>query len=225
MRIGALLGSGRTADVYAIDGDRVLRRYRDGTDAAGEAAVMGYLADRSYPVPAVDTAAAQRHALPPGDLVLRRLSGSTMLAALRAGTIAPASAGETLAGLLTRLHAIPARRSADPLHRVRHLDLHPDNVVLTPDGPMVIDWANTDEGPPGVDSALSALILAQAAVGTAEGPLARATLAALLRHLDPGVGEADLAHARAYRAANPTMTPAELRALERAVPLVRALLP
>jgi Ser/Thr protein kinase RdoA (MazF antagonist) len=159
---GELLGSGRMADVYALDERRVLRRYRDGTDASGEAAVMAHVAAYGYPVPAVFPApeGARR-----SDLVLRRLDGPTMVAAILAGELTAERAGEMLAGLLHTLHRIPARLSRDPAVRVLHLDLHPENVLLTPDGPMVIDWANADEGPPGFDWAVSALILAEVAVG------------------------------------------------------------
>lgn len=85
---GRLLGSGRTADVYALDGhddhdgldDRdglgdgpgggawVLRRYRDGYgDAQAEAAVMEYVRGHGYPVPRVRAADART------DLVMERL--------------------------------------------------------------------------------------------------------------------------------------------------------
>jgi hypothetical protein len=39
----APLGSGRTADVYALDERRVLRRYRTGGDVRAEAEVMRHL--------------------------------------------------------------------------------------------------------------------------------------------------------------------------------------
>jgi hypothetical protein len=38
--MGPLLASGRDADVFAIDAQRVLRRYRDGSEVTAEAAVM-----------------------------------------------------------------------------------------------------------------------------------------------------------------------------------------
>lgn len=152
-----LLGTGRTADVYALDENRVLRRYRTGLTAAGEAAVMTHLAAAGYPVPPAEPGPL------PTDLVMPRLQGPTMLAALLHGQMTARTAGETLAGLLEKLHALPARLAARPGDRILHLDLHPDNVLLTPDGPMVIDWTNSQEGPPGLDWAMSALILAQAA--------------------------------------------------------------
>src|ERR1700754_2816370 len=100
MVTGELLGSGRTADVYALDGGWVLRRYRDGLDASGEADVMAYLNGRGYPVPEVRPPVDGA----PGDLVMRRLTGPTMVEALLRGAMAPADAGAMLAGLLRRLH-------------------------------------------------------------------------------------------------------------------------
>ena len=44
-----------------------------------------------------------------------------------------------------------------------HFDLHPENVVLTAAGPVVVDWANATEGPPGLDTAMTAIILAEVA--------------------------------------------------------------
>ncbi len=40
-----------------------------------------------------------------------------------------------------------------------HLDLHPDNVVLTHDGPVVIDWTNSAIGLAGLDAANTWLTL------------------------------------------------------------------
>ncbi|UED83907.1 aminoglycoside phosphotransferase family protein [Streptomyces profundus] len=227
MGTGQLIGSGRSADVFAIDRDWVLRRYRNGDDATVEAEVMAYLAERGYPVPRVRAPeAAEAGVATAGDLVLRRLRGPSMLVALGRGTVGAEEAGATLGALLNTLHAIPARLSTDPAVRVLHLDLHPDNVMLTPAGPMVIDWCNSEEGPPGLDWAMSALILAQVAVGPmAEAAVARAVLPSLLRRIAPSVrwGNAEagcLAEARARRAADPAMSEAETGLLDDAVRLV-----
>lgn len=80
MEIGELLGAGRSADVYAIGGGLVLRRYRHPFDARREAEVMAYLAGRGYPVPEVRPG---DHG--PADLVMERLPGPTMLHAVLAG--------------------------------------------------------------------------------------------------------------------------------------------
>ncbi|MGS2618206.1 phosphotransferase [Micromonospora sp. LZ34] len=157
MTASLLLASGREADVYALDDGRVLRRYRDGGDVRDEAAVMAYLHRLGYPVPQV-------HRADGPDLVMRRLTGPTLAEAAVSGHTDVRSAGRLLADLLRRLHALPARRSTDPADRVLHLDLHPENVMLTPDGPVVIDWHSTAEGPPGLDLAVTALIVGE--VGT-----------------------------------------------------------
>lgn len=105
-----------------------------------------------------------------------------------------------------------------------HLDLHPENVILAPSSPMVIDWSNTEEGPPGLDWAMSALILAEVAVGDwAESGVARATLAGLLSDIPVSLrltADGHLAAARARRATNPTLSAAEVRRLGEAVDAV-----
>ncbi|MFF5402614.1 phosphotransferase [Streptomyces misionensis] len=213
---GRLLGSGRSADVYEIDADWVLRRDREGWgDAAAEGAVMTYVRRHGYPAPRVRPTGSRT------DLVLERLSGPTLLGALTRGRAEPAEAGALLARLLRRLHAVPGRDPRDPDARVLHLDLHPDNVMLTPDGPRVIDWSNAEDGHPGLDWGMSAVILAQVAV--APGALAvpaRAMLAALLADPSGLTGEG-LARALRRRADNPTMSAAETGLLEEAGRLVR----
>ncbi|MFF7566114.1 phosphotransferase [Streptomyces pseudovenezuelae] len=228
MQTGELLGSGRTADVFAIDDQWVLRRYRDGGDATAEAAVLTYLAERGYPVPRVRDPMGT---VPRTDLVMQRLHGPSMLRALLLGTITAEEAGSVLADLLHRLHSVPARTSAEPTHRTLHLDLHPDNVMLTAGGPMVIDWCNSEEGPPGLDWAMSSLILAQVAVDTtALAAPARAVLASLLTHLGPAVavrntGRGPLTEARKRRAADPSMSESETSLLDEATRLVLELTP
>ncbi|CAM5745546.1 hypothetical protein STAFG_7083 [Streptomyces afghaniensis 772] len=205
---GRLLGSGRRADVYALDEGWVLRREREGGgDAAGEGAVMQHVHAHGYPVPRVRPTGSRT------DLVMERLSGPTMLQACLAGTLDPTEAGSILARLLRRLHTVPALRSTDPAVRVLHLDLHPENVILTPDGPRVIDWSNTDEGEPVLDRAVSAVILAQAAVaGDHLSSPARTMLTALLADASPLTRPA-LTEALRRRSADPTMSRAEVELL------------
>lgn len=216
-----LLGSGRTADVFALDDTWVLRRYRDGIDATDEAAVLTYLWEHGYPVPRVRPA---EPGSPRTDLVMERLTGPTMAQAAMRGALTPEEAAVILARLLHTLHALPARSSDSPGTRVLHLDLHPENVILTREGPVVIDWTTTEEGPPGLDWAMSALILAEVAVsGRPEAEGSRAALATLLTDAAVDVratADDHLAQARARRAANPTLGAEELRWLDAAVGLV-----
>ncbi|MGW7258490.1 hypothetical protein [Streptomyces sp. NPDC054834] len=130
------------------------------------------------------------------DLVMERLSGPTMPAALLDGSLGAAEAGAEPACLRRLLHAVPARDSAGPGARVPHLDLHPDNVILTAGGPRGIDWSNAEDGPPGLtDTGL---------MGT-------------------GLMGTGLTEARRRRAANPTMSAREVELLGYAVELVRTL--
>ncbi|MFF3331136.1 phosphotransferase [Streptomyces sp. NPDC002888] len=208
---GRLLGSGRTADVYEIDEAWVLRRDREGWgDAAAEGALMEYVRGHGYPVPRVRPSDSRT------DLVMERLAGPTMVQAWAAGSLGSENAGAVLAGLLRRLHAIPGR--------VIHLDLHPENVILTDTGPRVIDWGTAERGDPGLDWGMSAIILAQVALS--EEPYAepaRAMLTALLA--DPSdLTPQGLAEARRRRAANPTMSRDEVELLGEAEELIRSLM-
>jgi aminoglycoside phosphotransferase (APT) family kinase protein len=211
---GERLGSGRTADVFAVAGGRVLRRYREGWDTAREAAVMSYVGGHGFPVPVV-------HAADGADLVMERLDGGTMLAALASGGVDLAAAVGTLADLHARLHALPARAGAAPGDRVIHLDLHPDNVMLTPRGPVVIDWSNATDGPPDVDIAMSALILAEIAVDPAH-PYSAPCAVAVRLFLDAAGGSParGIDAALAMRQDNPTLSADEKARLRRAAGLV-----
>ncbi|NJP34473.1 phosphotransferase [Micromonospora thermarum] len=208
------LASGRDADVYALDGDRVLRRYRSGGDVAAEAAVMTHLHRLGYPVPRV------HHAAGP-DLVLDRLVGPTLAQSVVIGRTDAWSAARILLDLLGSLHALPTRRAAVPADRILHLDLHPENVILTPAGPVVIDWRNAREGRPGLDVAMSAVILGEVAADGGSplcrparellvaylartGPLPLLDQAVDLRRTLGPPGDARLAAAELIRALHPT---------------------
>lgn len=147
-----LIAQGRACDVFALDAQRVLRRERTGRSLEREAVVMRHLVAHGFPCPQVHDAAG-------ADLVLDRIDGPTLGdAVVGDGTHAPdphhvLQAAELLAGLHERLHTLPPL----PGHHgsIRHLDLHPFNVLLGPDGPMVIDWTNADHGDPALDPAMT----------------------------------------------------------------------
>jgi tRNA A-37 threonylcarbamoyl transferase component Bud32 len=199
---------GREADVFALDGARILRRYRDGTDTAREVAVMIYLHERGYPVPAVYSAEGP-------DIVMERLDGPTMATALMTGTMAIADGATMLADLLGRLHEIPG---PDGGETVGHFDFHPENVLLTQRGPVVIDWATAQDGPADLDTAMSLLILAQVAISALEHPIQEAAgeLLDRFRRQAPGDPTRELDRAVEIRRRNPTMSAAELEALDAA---------
>lgn len=218
-----LLGSGREADVYALDDGRVLRRYRTGADTGHEAAVMAHVAAHGYPVPAV-------YAADGPDLVLERLDGPTMARVLLAGELDPVVAARMLADLHRDLHVLPPPPGADPARgsgdTVLHLDLHPENVLLTGRGPVVIDWHNAGAGPAAYDLAVSAMILAELAVGTDPvlRPVGRGFLTLFLEALGVGGGDPldGLDRALAQRRADPGLSAAEVSRLGDAADVVRA---
>jgi len=112
-----------------------------------------------YPVPEV------RDATGP-DMIVARIDGRTMAddAFRRPWRL---SAHAALLGQLhRRLHEISAppslREPFGPGAALLHLDLHPQNVLLSDDGPWVIDWANAARGPAAMDVALSFVIAAAA---------------------------------------------------------------
>ncbi len=210
--VPALLASGRTADVYLVDDRRVLRRYRAGGDVAAEAEVMRHLRGSGYPVPAV-------HRADGPDLVLERLVGPTLAEAYVRGDVDTTDGARLLADLHARLHALPAARSSDPDVRILHLDLHPENVVLTPAGPVVIDWANATEGPAELDTAMTALILAEVATDR-DTPLSTPARELLVGYLAATGPARLLARAATLRAET---GPLDAARLAEATALVRAL--
>lgn len=194
---GPLIGKGRAADVYDIGGGRVLRRYRDGGGRDGqvliEATAMRHLGDHGFPVPAVHDAEGR-------DLVMERLDGVSMLTAIERGPWKLGRHADLWADLHRRLAAVPVGPLADAGLPVRfgapanvlHLDFHPDNIMLTSDGPVVIDWSNVSLGPAAADVAESWIIAATSSVdgGAVVGALVRLVRGRLVDRFVDGCGRA-----------------------------------
>ena len=163
--------------MYAIDDELVLRRYRNGHPVRDEAEFMRHVGRFDYPVPDV-------HHVDGPDIVLQRLTGPTLASAGMVGELTPTELGEMHADLHRRLQAIPAP-SGTPGQVVVHGDLHPENVILTADGPMVIDWCNAVEGSPEFDVAMTAIIFAQVALDPAYADLSASLREALATYSPP----------------------------------------
>jgi aminoglycoside phosphotransferase (APT) family kinase protein len=212
--LGAPLASGRTADVYALGDDRVLRRYHPGIAVEREVAYMEHVTRFGYPVPKIYESGGT-------DIIMERVDGLTMRDAFAAGQIDIETGAAALAEMLNRLRRIPGR---DGTGSTLHLDLHGENMLFGPAGPVVIDWANADDGDPDLDVALSVTILAQMILEPNEAALAPAVCVLLNLVLAQVEGQPlrGLDEAVARRLANPTMSPDERDRLPAAGDLVRA---
>lgn len=155
--IGPKIAEGRDSEIFDHGPGKVLRVARDGRSLEREARVMQYARDHGYPVPAV-------HDAGDGYLVMDRIDGVPMFEdaiPFRLGRNA-----KRLARLHAQLHEIPAPdwlpQAPVPGDRLVHRDLHPMNVLITADGPVVIDWSNASAGDPAFDVADTWVLLATA---------------------------------------------------------------
>jgi aminoglycoside phosphotransferase (APT) family kinase protein len=187
-----VIAAGRASEIVDLGHGRVLRRFKGHGRPAREAAIMRHADAHGFPVPQV------LEVLDDG-LVLEHVDGRTMLSALRRRPWQAARSARTLAQLHARLHEIPFEGE-----RLLHLDLHPDNVLLSSRGPVVIDWTNARAGEPALDVALTWVIGA-----TSGGLGGRAFTRLFLRHVDRDAARRALADAAAFRLADPNVTDAE----------------
>lgn len=117
-----------------------------------------------------------------------------------------------------RLHAIaapPWLRAIGPGDAIVHLDLHPENVLITSRGPVLIDWANARRGHWADDVAQTAVIVGGAIMTE---PLASAVpvfLDAFLEPFDRAMVRTHLDAAIARRIADPNLTAPERDAARR----------
>ena len=220
---GRLIAAGRSADVYAARHGRVLRRYRDGRPAdwvAREAEVMVHARAHGVPVPEVfDVDGA--------DIVMERADGPTMLNALARRPVTFRAQARLLARLHAAVHAVPALDwlpapfgAGDGAQVLLHRDLHPQNVILTADGPRIIDWEGAARGPAVADVAMTWVIVGYSDVPPARlAALAvRAVQALFTRSFLAAAGPVDrewLAAAVRQRLSDPHLLPPERARLER----------
>jgi aminoglycoside phosphotransferase (APT) family kinase protein len=212
------VGTGRTADVFERGSREVLRRYRAPRDTELEVAAMEHARGHGYPVPTAQ-------ALSDTEIVMERLEGPTMLDDLGRRPWRIGRHARTLASLLHRLHEIEAPAwLPTPFgdgEALLHLDLHPDNVMLTPRGPYVIDWPNAARGPAGGDAAHTWLVLACSSptTGAYRQALSAGGRRIFLRYFLPCFDRSELVFnveaAGAYRLANRTLPVSEQTAIRR----------
>ena len=162
---------------------------------------MEHALRHGFPVPRV-------HEVHPDALVLERVPGRTMTQDLLRRPWRIRRHVGALAELHAALHAVPFDEAT-----LVHFDLHPDNVLISPSGPVVVDWTNARAGDPDADIALTWLILATS------GGLPGRLLARLFRsRVGPAAIERGLDDASAFRLADPHVTDVERARVRRARP-------
>jgi len=210
--IGPKIAEGRDGEIFEHGPGLVLRRMRDGRSLEHEARVMTYVRELGFPVPTV-------HDAGDGYLVMDRVDGRPMLDValpFRLGTY-----GRMLADLHERLHALPAPdwfpSAPLPGDRIVHGDFHALNVLVTTEGPVVIDWTNASRGDPAFDVADAWLVFACASASDVPMPqrlvvpLARRLfLRAFLGGVDVTVARRALAAAVQHRSSDHNMSAAEI---------------
>ncbi len=171
---------------------------------------MRYVKARGYPVPRVVS-------VTDNDLILDKVEGPTMQEALMQDLGRIDEQAAALAHLHDLLHRIEAPAwlpQRVPGERVLHLDLHPANVILSAQGPVVIDWANAATGPAALDPALAIAIFVAA---RASAPIDVSGIDAFIRsfaqHFDTEELRAALPQAIEMRSADPNVTDDERREL------------
>jgi len=214
-----LLASGRDGDIFEFAPGLVLRKTRDGRSIAHEARTMRYVAEHGFPVPHVEEVRADGT-----EIVMERIDGPLMVDAMVRPPWKLGAHMRLLADLHDRLHEIDAPDwlpgMPDGGRRLLHLDLHPLNVIMSPRGPVVIDWPNARAGDPMLDVANTYSLLLcgriplprpiAMALDVARAPLIRRLFAR--RYLGPDFYRrvAEMAELKCF---DENMAPDEIRAL------------
>jgi tRNA A-37 threonylcarbamoyl transferase component Bud32 len=215
---GRLIAAGRASEIFDLGDGSVLRRFKAGGDPGREALVMEHARRHGYPVPPVLE-------VRPDALVLDRIDGPTMMDDLRRRPWTLPRHASLLARLHEQLHSIaapPSLPAAGAGDRLLHLDLHPNNVILSPGGPVVIDWTNARRGEPALDVAFTWLIAVTSE--TSGGLLARGFVRRFVSRFVSRFDRAELDRALPLagemRLRDPNVTEGERRAIQRLVAAV-----
>jgi hypothetical protein len=187
---------GRASTVTDLGDGTVLRA---GGDPQREAVLMRLAAEHGLRVPRVEQ-------VRPDGLVLERIDGPTMARhLLRRPWQAPGQVA-MLASLHDRLHRVPLDGGS-----LLHLDLHPENVMLSAAGPVLIDWTNARPGRAELDVALTWLIME-----TSGGLPGRLLAGMFAGAVGAETIRRGLDAAREFRLADPNVTDAERAKVGRA---------
>ena len=189
-RLGPLVGTGRTAEVYGWDDDYVLKLFHammPFASVAAEARFAEVVTGAGLPAPVAIEPLFEvdgRYGI-----VYARVDGPTMLALLASDPRRLEELASQFGALHAQMHrctcgVLPGQRAAleraiayapalpEHLrsrvlqhlarlpggHAICHGDFHPDNIVMTAQGPVIIDWMTATYGNPVADVARTTLL-------------------------------------------------------------------
>ena len=189
MKKGPLIGTGRSAEVFAWGDDRVLKLFKGWVSQSlieREARLSHVIYESGLPAPDVEGIIDVDGRK---GLIFERVEGDSMLEEIGAKPNEAPRYAEILAELHTSIHSheipdLPSLRdmiernirqaktlSNEERTRVLHVlaqrndgtslchyDVHPMNVIMSPRGPVIIDWMTACQGDPHADIARTLLM-------------------------------------------------------------------
>lgn len=189
MKKGPLIGTGRTAEVFAWSEDRVLKLFMEWCPHSWierEERFSRVIYESGLPVPAVEDIIEVDGRK---GIIFERVEGNLMLEEIGAKPSEATHYAEILAELHTSIHShempdLPSLRDmiernirqaktlsdeerTRALHVLNqrkdgtslcHYDLHPMNVIMSPQKPIIIDWMSACQGNPHADIARTLLM-------------------------------------------------------------------
>ena len=153
---GSLIGVGSEWEVRHYGPDHVLRTSTGNTDLTREAEALEIVGSASFPAPLLSQKVG------PSSLVIERVDGPTMLEDLTSRPWTLNRHAKNLARLHKALGKIPAPLSWESVSEgdsVTHLDLHPGNVKISNNRPVVLNWNKSARGSASFDAAVTYVIL------------------------------------------------------------------
>lgn len=165
MSLGARIGAGRTAEVFALPGERVCKLFYPGVPAeAVEAELRAARCADAHGL-AAPRCHGRMRALGREGIVFDRVRGQSLLERMLRGGDARRAARD-LADLQRGILAARAR-SLPAGEALCHGDLHPDNAVCQGERLLALDWANLARGDARLDVARTLFLLEDAPLPSA----------------------------------------------------------